>query len=46
MKISQEVREFANVQNAVAVVEGAEAGMAEMATKFKEEGAEIYKKVG
>jgi phosphomethylpyrimidine synthase len=46
MKISQEVREFAGVQNAAGAVEDAEAGMAEMATKFKSEGAEIYKKVG
>jgi phosphomethylpyrimidine synthase len=46
MKISQEVREFAGVQNAGGAVEGVEAGMQEMATKFKSEGAEIYKKVG
>jgi phosphomethylpyrimidine synthase len=46
MKISQEVREFAGVQNAAGAVEDAEAGMAEMADKFREEGAEIYKKVG
>jgi phosphomethylpyrimidine synthase len=45
MKISQEVREFAKVQNAAAKVEGAEAGMAEMSEKFKEGGSEIYKKV-
>ena len=48
MKISQEVREFARVQNqpagAVAESEAAE-GMAAMSEKFKAEGSEIYKKV-
>jgi phosphomethylpyrimidine synthase len=53
MKISQEVREFAKVQNQVAShqspvasEEEAQKGMAEMSAKFKAEGSEIYKKVG
>jgi phosphomethylpyrimidine synthase len=37
MKISQEVRDFANAEEA-----RAEAGMAEMSEKFVKEGAEIY----
>ncbi|MDP9055971.1 MAG: phosphomethylpyrimidine synthase ThiC [Pseudomonadota bacterium] len=46
MKITQEVRDFAAKQNAgvesfVAVAD-AEAGMAEMSEKFKEQGSEIY----
>ncbi len=43
MKISQEVRDFANKEK-----EAAEAakGMEDMSAKFKKEGAEIYKKVG
>jgi phosphomethylpyrimidine synthase len=45
MKISQEVREFANVQNAAAPVAEAEQGMQHMAEKFREEGAELYQKV-
>jgi phosphomethylpyrimidine synthase len=44
MKISQEVRTFANVQNAAPVAD-AEAGMQHMAEKFREEGAELYHKV-
>lgn len=47
MKISQEVRDFAKVQNtpdAVAASE-AEAAMQTMAEKFNAEGGEIYKKV-
>jgi phosphomethylpyrimidine synthase len=47
MKISQEVREFAGVQHAKeAATTDAEAGMQEMAEKFKAGGSEIYKKVG
>jgi phosphomethylpyrimidine synthase len=38
MKISQEVRDFAAKQEQ-------EAGMADMATKFKSEGSEIYSEV-
>jgi len=46
MKISQEVREFARVQNAAAApAANAEAGMQEMSEKFKAEGSEIYQKV-
>jgi phosphomethylpyrimidine synthase len=47
MKISQEVREFARVQNAAPAVAAdvAQQGMAEMSEKFKAEGSEIYKKV-
>jgi phosphomethylpyrimidine synthase len=48
MKISQEVREFAKVQNAAPTVSetDAAAGMREMSEKFIEGGSEIYKKVG
>ncbi len=52
MKISQEVREFAKVERMAVNTEvaeseaDAEAGMEEMAEKFKKEGGEIYKKVG
>ena len=48
MKISQEVRDFAKVQNTPAMIEAeaAEAGMQEMSEKFVAEGAEIYQKVG
>ena len=53
MKISQEVREFAKVQNQVAsgqspVVseEEAQRGMDDMSKKFIEAGSEIYHKVG
>src|SRR5690242_1754147 len=46
MKITQEVRDFAARQNAGAetfvAAEEAEAGMAEMSEKFREEGGEIY----
>ena len=46
MKITQEVREFAAKQNAEAdafiAAEEAEAGMAEMSEKFREEGSELY----
>ncbi|PIR34746.1 MAG: phosphomethylpyrimidine synthase ThiC [Alphaproteobacteria bacterium CG11_big_fil_rev_8_21_14_0_20_44_7] len=46
MKISQEVREFAKASKAQEVsTEDAEAGMQEMAEKFREGGGEIYKKV-
>jgi phosphomethylpyrimidine synthase len=53
MKISQEVREFAKVQNQgsgsgaqVPAEAEAERGMAEMSEKFKAAGSEIYQKVG
>ena len=46
MKITQEVREFAAKQNAevgsFVAAEEAEAGMAEMSERFREEGGEIY----
>ena len=46
MKITQEVRDFAAKQNAGAetfvAAEEAEAGMAEMSERFREEGGEIY----
>ncbi|HEX7709653.1 MAG TPA: phosphomethylpyrimidine synthase ThiC [Sphingomonadaceae bacterium] len=46
MKITQEVRDFAARQNAGAetfvAAEEAEAGMAEMSERFREEGGEIY----
>ena len=48
MKISQEVRDFAAKQNQEATAfiaatpEDAEAGMAAMSEKFKEEGGELY----
>ena len=46
MKISRNVREFANMQNNATVPDvQAEAGMQQMAEKFKEEGSEIYRKV-
>ena len=49
MKITQEVREFAAKQNAEAdafiAAEEAEAGMAEMSERFREEGGEIYRPV-
>ena len=48
MKISQEVREFARVQNTPPTVaaEDAQKGMDEMSKKFVEAGSEIYHKVG
>ena len=53
MKISQEVREFAKVQNQgsgsgaqVPAEAEAERGMAEMSEKFKAAGSELYQKVG
>ena len=50
MKISQEVREFAQKQSSESGMpsseEEAEKGMQEMAEKFRTEGGEIYKKVG
>ena len=48
MKISQEVRDFARVQNTTPVIaaEDAQKGMDEMSEKFKAEGSEIYQKVG
>lgn len=48
MKISQEVREFANVKGGEFKVQSlgdADEGMQEMAEKFKEEGSEIYLEV-
>ena len=46
MKITQEVRDFAAKQNAgvetFVAAEDAEAGMAEMSDRFREEGSEIY----
>lgn len=49
MKISQEVRDFAKVDESgysEAAEAEAEAGMQEMAEKFREEGGKIYHKVG
>ncbi|MBN8849350.1 MULTISPECIES: phosphomethylpyrimidine synthase ThiC [unclassified Sphingomonas] len=46
MKITQEVRDFAAKQNApvetFVATEDAEAGMAEMSEKFREQGSEVY----
>ena len=48
MKISQEVRDFARVQNTTPMVaaEDAQKGMDEMSEKFVASGSEIYQKVG
>jgi phosphomethylpyrimidine synthase len=50
MKITQEVRDFAAKQNASAdtflAAKSADAGMAEMSEKFRQEGGEIYLPVG
>ena len=51
MKISQEVREFAKTERALGeqsklAPSEVAAGMSDMSEKFKEEGSEIYKKVG
>ena len=46
MRISQEVREFAKIENAKTASEAEVAkGEQEMAAKFREEGGQIYKKV-
>ncbi|TAE80043.1 MAG: phosphomethylpyrimidine synthase ThiC [Alphaproteobacteria bacterium] len=47
MKISQEVRVFANIQNQPALASSTEveSGMQDMAEKFREAGSEIYQKV-
>jgi phosphomethylpyrimidine synthase len=44
MKISQEVRDYANEQEAAKLAE-AEEGMQQMSDKFKQEGSEIYQEV-
>ena len=41
MKITQEVRDFARMQEQKAV-EGADAGMEEMSKRFQDEGGELY----
>ena len=51
MKISQEVRDFAKMQNDAGQsigggIEGAEAGMAEKSKEFREKGSEIYLEAG
>jgi len=52
MKISQEVREFAKTERALAenaapiAAQEAQQGMDAMSEKFKAEGSEIYHKVG
>ena len=49
MKISQEVREFAKIQNQESGIQNQEEaakGMDEMSEKFREAGSEIYQKVG
>jgi phosphomethylpyrimidine synthase len=45
MKISQEIRDAAAGQNDVAATTAVEAGLAEMAEKFREGGGEILVKV-
>ncbi len=45
MRISQEVREFAKINSVTADADSARQGEQEMAEKFKEQGAEIYKKI-
>ena len=45
MKISQEVRDYANDQQAESSSQDAEQGMAEMSEKFRETGSEIYHEV-
>src|SRR5947209_4274844 len=42
MKITQEVREFARLQDEKAAAEDAELGMAEMSKRFHDEGGELY----
>ena len=45
MKISQEVRDYANDQQVESSSQDAEQGMAEMSEKFRETGSEIYHEV-
>jgi phosphomethylpyrimidine synthase len=42
MKITQEVREFARLQEQQAASPEPEAGMAEMSKRFHDEGGELY----
>ena len=42
MKITQEVRDFARLQEEKAAAPGAEAGMEEMSRRFHDEGSELY----
>jgi len=42
MKITQEVREFARLQEQQSSATDADAGMAEMSKRFHDEGGEIY----
>ena len=42
MKITQEVREFARLQEERAISEDADRGMVEMSKRFHDEGGEIY----
>jgi phosphomethylpyrimidine synthase len=46
MKISQEVRDYAKDQAQAAASAEIESGLKEMAKKFRDEGGELYKKVG
>ena len=42
MKITQEVREFARLQEQQAIADDADEGMAEMSKRFHEEGGQLY----
>jgi hypothetical protein len=42
MKITQEVREFARLQEQQSDTVNADAGMADMSRRFHEEGGELY----
>jgi len=42
MKISQEVREFARLEEEKAAAMDPDAGMAEMSRRFEESGGELY----
>jgi phosphomethylpyrimidine synthase len=42
MKITQEVRDFARMQEQEATTADADEGMAEMSEKFREVGSELY----
>ena len=42
MKITQEVREFARLQEQQAIADDADEGMTEMSKRFHEEGGQLY----